>query len=149
MAILLDTNVLLRWQEFRNPDYLLINRVVDQLLLRNENLFYTAQNISEFWNTLTRPISSNGFGYSPNEADERVSQIESKFKFLSDEAEQYLVWRMLVVKYQVRGVQVHDARLVATMLHHGVTRILTFNAADFTRYKEIEALHPAVVAKET
>ena len=37
--------------------------------------------------------------------------------------------------YGVSGVQVHDARLVATMLVHDVTHILTFNTQDFIRYR--------------
>ena len=44
-------------------------------------------------------------------------------------------WRRLVVNYGVSGVQVHDARLVATMLVHDVTHILTFNTQDFIRYR--------------
>ncbi len=49
--------------------------------------------------------------------------------------------------YGVSGVQVHDARLVATMLVHGVTHILTFNTSGFTRYnsKGIVAVDPATV----
>jgi hypothetical protein len=31
--------------------------------------------------------------------------------------------------------QVHDANIVASMLAHGETRLLTFNAADFTRFQ--------------
>lgn len=31
-------------------------------------------------------------------------------------------------------VWVHDARLAATMLAHGLSHILTFNTADFARY---------------
>ena len=33
-----------------------------------------------------------------------------------------------------RGKQVHDANLVATMLAHGIRRLLTFNLADFQRF---------------
>ena len=36
--------------------------------------------------------------------------------------------------HRVSGVQVHDARLVAAMVSHGVRHILTFNTADFNRY---------------
>ncbi|MEI6442036.1 MAG: hypothetical protein WCO29_02610 [Nostocales cyanobacterium ELA583] len=32
------------------------------------------------------------------------------------------------------GVNVHDARLVAVILAHGLTHILTFNISDFKRY---------------
>jgi hypothetical protein len=42
-------------------------------------------------------------------------------------------------------VQVHDARLVAAMLAHGVPQILTLNPRDFQRYTEITVLHPADV----
>jgi predicted nucleic acid-binding protein len=35
------------------------------------------------------------------------------------------------------GKQVHDANLVATMLAHGETRLLTVNAADFQRFAAV------------
>jgi predicted nucleic acid-binding protein len=41
------------------------------------------------------------------------------------------------------GKQLHDANIVATMLAHGETRILTFNAPDFRRFAPmIEVLTP-------
>jgi len=46
------------------------------------------------------------------------------------------------VQHSVLGVQVHDARLAASMIVHGVTNILTFNVADFSRFSELTALHP-------
>jgi predicted nucleic acid-binding protein len=51
----------------------------------------------------------------------------------------------MLVKQNVSGVQVHDARLVAAMRIHGIRHILTFNTKDFSRYSEIEALHPEEV----
>ncbi len=33
------------------------------------------------------------------------------------------------------GRQIHDANIVATMLSHGVTRLLTHNVADFHRFE--------------
>ena len=49
--------------------------------------------------------------------------------------------------HDVSGVQVHDARLVASMIAHNVTRILTFNVTDFERYADegIEVVNPAAV----
>jgi predicted nucleic acid-binding protein len=54
----------------------------------------------------------------------------------------YREWRRVVVQHAVRGVQVHDARLVATMHVHGIKHILTFNVTDFSRYTEIAAVDP-------
>jgi predicted nucleic acid-binding protein len=51
-------------------------------------------------------------------------------------------WRELVFRYSVSGVQAQDAHLVASMLVHDVTHILTFNGRDFARYTEIEVIDP-------
>jgi len=59
----------------------------------------------------------------------------------------YSEWKRLVMTYKVIGVQVHDARLVAAMKVNGVKRLLTFDAQDFLRYKDIiQIVHPQSVA---
>jgi hypothetical protein len=45
----------------------------------------------------------------------------------------------------VSGKKAHDARLVAAMLAHGLSRLLTFNVSDFARYPGITVLEPAQV----
>jgi predicted nucleic acid-binding protein len=47
-----------------------------------------------------------------------------------------------VITIRVSGVKAHDARLVAVMKTNGISQILTFNVADFSRFPEIEAIHP-------
>ncbi len=54
----------------------------------------------------------------------------------------YEKWKTLVLAHKVRGVNVHDARLVAAMMIHGVTHILTANVNDFQRYPDITVLAP-------
>ena len=95
----------------------------------------------------TRPSPQNGFGRTPSEADVLLQNLERLFPLLPDLPDVYLQWRQLVVKYNVSGVQVHDTRLVATMLIHDVKYILTFNTQDFTRYADagIIAIDPAAV----
>jgi hypothetical protein len=46
------------------------------------------------------------------------------------------------VEHRVSGAQVHDARLVAAMLAHGISHLLTLNDRDFTRYSSITVMHP-------
>jgi hypothetical protein len=46
----------------------------------------------------------------------------------------------------ISGKNAHDARLVAAMIVHGVSSILTFNAKDFTRYAEIVVVDPRTFA---
>jgi predicted nucleic acid-binding protein len=69
--------------------------------------------------------------------------IESQIPMLPDDPAVHLVWRRLVVTHAISGVQVHDARIAAAMQVHGVKRILTLNTRDFTRFVDIEAVHPS------
>ena len=68
--------------------------------------------------------------------------IERLFSFLADSAATHDEWRRLVVAHAVSRVQVHDARLVAAMLVHGVPNLLTLNVTDFSGYAAIAAVHP-------
>jgi predicted nucleic acid-binding protein len=143
MKILLDTNILLRWLGPENPDHILLVAILERLLAEQKELCYTSQNLGEFWNTLTRPIERNGFGLSPALADRRAHSIETRLTLLPDLPSIHTVWRQLLVKCEISGVQVHDARLAASMYVHGVKHILTFNARDFSRFDGIKAIAPA------
>lgn len=144
MSVLVDTNVLLRRVQ---PDHLHHGLAIDsvaRLLATGEQVYFTWQNISEFWNVMTRPIAVNGLGFSPAFALSEVEKIETALTLLPDSPAAYAEWKRLVTAHDVTGVKVHDARLVALMNVHGVRRILTFNTGDFVRF-DIEALHPSAV----
>lgn len=47
--------------------------------------------------------------------------------------------------HAVGGKNAHDARLVAAMLAHGLTHLLTFNAADFRRFTAVTVADPSGV----
>jgi predicted nucleic acid-binding protein len=62
---------------------------------------------------------------------------------LLDETPAFLVeWERLAALHAVVGKNVHDARLVAAMVVHGITHLLTFNAQDFQRFTNITVLTP-------
>jgi predicted nucleic acid-binding protein len=143
MKVLLDSNVLLRWNIRTAPQSQLVIRAVDLLLASGTLPCYTSQNLGEFWNVLTRPLDRNGFGLTPAEADGRARVIEDQIPILPDDPRVHLVWRRLLVAHAISGVQVHDARIAAAMHVHGVKHILTFNTRDFARFTDIEAVHRA------
>ena len=67
------------------------------------------------------------------------------FTLLRDERAIFPHWERLVTEHEVKGRAAHDARIVASIHRHGVTRILTFNVADFARYPGIVVLAPQSV----
>ena len=142
---LVDTNILLRLLQPRDSEYMVLRSALEQLRSRGARLCFALQNLVEFWNVCTRPVGKNGFGLSVSETDRRVRLIENAFTFLADTPEVYPEWRRLVLAHGITGVQVHDARLVATMITHGVTRLVTLNDRDFARYRQISAIHPRQV----
>ncbi len=144
MSVLVDTNVLLRRVQRSHPSHAIAVESVGRLLATGEPVYFTLQNVAEFWNVATRPASHNGLGFSSSVALAEVANIEEDLELLPDIPAIYAEWKTLVVRHGVVGVKVHDARLVAAMNVHGVRRLLTFNADDFTRYG-IEVVQPAAV----
>lgn len=141
-SYLLDTNILLRLYQPNSPEFSSIRRAVNSLHRANVALYYFSQNIIEFWNVSTRPVTQNGYGLSSAETDEVARQIEKAFILLPDVEAIHYEWRRLVVAHGVSGARVHDARIVATMIVHGISQILTLNGSDFERYREIAIVHP-------
>ena len=90
-----------------------------------------------------RPVDVNGMGLSIAATDRYVRHLERIFTILPNP--QGVAEIVDVVQPGVSGAKVHDAYLVATMKVHTVTRILTFNVDDFTRYRDLEVVHPQAV----
>jgi predicted nucleic acid-binding protein len=145
-ACLLDTNILLRLSKSDDPYYGVISRALLALVGKGKRLCFTSQTLGEFWNASTRPLDRNGFGLSVAETDRMARVIERSFEFLPDSREVHDRWRRLLVAHQIQGVQVHDARLAASMYVHGVEELLTINVRDFRRFEGLRAFHPAEVS---
>ena len=142
MSYLVDTNILLRSAQPSHPMHAAATRAVGALLAQGEILSVIPQNIIEYWAVATRPVKANGLGLSVDETAAEVKRLQIIFRILPDTAEIFSEWRRLVSTHEVKGKEVHDARIVAAMLAHRVTHLLTFNTADFKRYPEITAINP-------
>ena len=139
---LVDTNILLRLVRRNHAEYPLVRDAVTILRRRGVGLYYTLQNMAEFWNACTRPRERNGLGLSIAEAAEGARELEEILTLLPENAAVYREWRRLVVAYQVSGVKVLDARLVAVLRAYRIRHLLTFNEADFRRYEEVVVVRP-------
>jgi predicted nucleic acid-binding protein len=146
-AHLLDTNNLVRIVKRDDAERPLIIGAIQRLAQSGADLCYVPQNIVELWNVLTRPLANNGCGMKVSDAKREIALLEREFTFLPDNEKVHTEWRRLVETHSVSGKQVHDARLVAAMVVHGVTHLLTLNTADFKRYSEITAVHPRTLVE--
>ena len=136
MAVLVDTGILLRAFVKVDPHNDSIRKTLAQLRRQGEDLVTTFQNVAEFTNVSTRPVSARGgYGVSPVKVSLRRGFIERLCRRLFESERSCDVWRQLIDRYQVTGVAVHDARLVAMMLDHNISQILTLNGSDFRRYE--------------
>ncbi|MBO1049114.1 MAG: hypothetical protein HEQ10_15880 [Dolichospermum sp. DEX182a] len=76
------------------------------------------------------------------QAEEESEKLKKIFILELDTPQIFTEWESLVIKYQVMGKQVHDARLVAAMVAHNITYLLTFNVEDFKRFSDIVVVNP-------
>jgi hypothetical protein len=76
------------------------------------------------------------------QVEQSVRQALAEYPLLRDERGIFSHWLPLLSSNDVKGKNTHDARLVAAMLRHGVTHLLTFNQPDFVRFSEITAVTP-------
>lgn len=114
-----------------------------QLGANGHELLIVPQAIYEFWVVATRPVAVNGLGFSAAEAEAQVSANLDLYPLYQDDDLLFDEWRALVNRHEVVGKQAHDARLVAAMVRHGVTHLLTFNEQDFARFGEVAVIAPS------
>lgn len=147
MRYLVDTNILLRFVSRIHPQHEIVRIAVRRLHSMEHEFHTTSQNCVEFWNVATRPAAKNGFGLKTVEAGKLLQLVERLFPLLADSIDIYPEWKQIVASFNVSGVQVHDARLVAAMKVHGMGHILTFNTSDYARYATsgIIAVDPSTV----
>lgn len=140
--MLVDTNVLLRTLQQGHPQFQVATGAIRQLCLRQIQLEILPQNLVEFWAVATRPGAANGLGLSTIDASLELQSLRRLFHMLPETPAMQPTWERLVTRLHIVGKSVHDARLAAGMLVHGVDAILTFDARDFNRYG-VTVVHPA------
>lgn len=136
MTVFLDSGILLRAVHRADPHYAEVRAAVRLLVKRNEPVFTGLQQYAEFWNVCTRPTGARGgFDLPLEEAARRLRRIERGVRVLTESPLTPEIWKTLVQRHGVKGVQVHDARTAALMLTHSLTDLLTLNKSDFLRYE--------------
>jgi predicted nucleic acid-binding protein len=142
VQVLADTNVLLRLVEPDHPHSAAAADATKSIRLAGHQLVIVPQVIYEFWVVATRPTNNNGLGLEPADARNLLAKLSPTLKLLRDERSIYEVWQRIVVDHRITGKQAHDARLVAAMIRHDISHVLTFNVSDFSRFGSIKIVDP-------
>jgi predicted nucleic acid-binding protein len=121
-------------------------RSLGLLIFRGELVSVIPQNFIEFWAVATRPTLNNGLGMSVDETAQHIAAFKTVFELVPDNDSIFSEWEQLVVRHQVIGKQVYDARIAAAMSVHNLTHLLTFNDIDFKRFTEITVVNPRDVS---
>jgi len=145
VSFAVDTNILLRSIDEGHPAQAIAENAISKLRNRGETAFVFPQNLVEFWAVATRPVANNGFGWSVERAADELGNLKRLFVVLDHSDATLPEWEKLVTRHRVIGKQAHDAHLVAAMIAHGVSDLITFNVADFKRYTEITAIDPRTI----
>jgi predicted nucleic acid-binding protein len=127
-----DTNVLVHSTASASPHHLRARAALARFGAQGP-VAVTRQVLREYLAATTRPQSwSRALTLAEATAD--TDSFIRRFAVLEDGP---AVWSELITltrSFAFGGKQVHDANIVATMLAHGETRLLTFNDADFRRF---------------
>lgn len=149
MRILVDTNVIIRLLQHASPQHQVAMDATERLSLAKEELCLAPQNIYEIWSGATRPANVNGLGLSFSQIQAEIANLKQFYRIIDEVLPVFVEWEKLIAAHAVIGKNVHDAHLVATMVVHGITHLLTFNKRDFQRFTNITVLTPADVLAAT
>lgn len=137
MKLFVDTNVLVY---AANTGLIFTDdarRVLRKEIRGGAELYVSTQVLREFAKVMT---GYNYAGIAPTLRN--LDRFERWMKVLPESAATVAVWKTFVARYQVRGKNMYDCNLAATVHAHGVTHILTHNVGDFQRYSDILTVVP-------
>ena len=101
-----------------------------------EPIWISRQVLREALVVLTRAAAEGGV-LSVADVLAHLRLIEASYTVADDDAATTRRLFDLVEQIPVSGKRIHDANIVATMLAHGIGRLLTHNRADFERFSGI------------
>lgn len=133
-AVLVDTNVLLSATVPLRPLHHAALIVLNDWPNQGISLAVSTQVIREYLVVATRPAEVNGLGLGTEDALANVAAFGGRMRLLPEGEQSWNRLRALVASHRCLGKQIHDANLVATALASGVTRLVTANAGDFSRF---------------
>jgi predicted nucleic acid-binding protein len=143
-AIFLDTNVLVAATADAHPSHATASTLVARLVAERAPMAISGQICREFLSVMTRQPLGAARALTVDEAIRALDRWRAGCVVLREDQAVLAEFLDLVRKHDVKGKQVHDANIVATMRANGVQRLATLNVADFERYEDVIQLERLV-----
>lgn len=136
--IFIDTNILIYFKTKKSVFFEITNKKLISLYINNE-LFISNQVIKEYLVSISRLSNDDSMiKFHLND----VNYFTEKFNLLYENTNSKDVLLDLIDKYKVKGKQIHDANIVATMVANNIKYLFTHNVKDFDRYSSLIKVIP-------
>jgi predicted nucleic acid-binding protein len=134
--VFLDTNILVYAAVTTSPYHTKARQIIHQYQTSSAKLWISCQIIREYLVTLSRPqVYTKPLSISALASD--VDYFLNNFHVTEDNCAITKKLLELAQKIPTAGKQLHDANIVATMLVHGISTLVTCNITDFKRYSKL------------
>jgi len=140
---LLDTNVLVYATFKDDPFYSKAKELQVKVISGATRACLTPQILTEYYSAVTNPRRVTN-PISPKEAREVIEAYLKAASIFKIYVKETTVKKMveLAEQHKVKGQDIFDVMLVATMLDNEIKRIYTANEEDFKKFEGIEVINP-------
>jgi len=138
--LFLDTNILLIATDESRPHHRLARRIITAHNRSGIHLGISGQIIREYLVVATRSQEANGLGLDSADALNNTEAFRQRLVFFDETEAVSIKLRLLTKNYRLIGKRIHDANVVATMLTHSLSKLITENQGDFSVFSEVETV---------
>lgn len=134
--VFIDTNILVYASRPSADHHRLSLEALERLAQEGCALWISPQILREYLAVVTRPQHTMA-GLPVKTAVDDVKRFVELFNVAEERPAIFQRLLDIVISSPSAGKLIHDAHLVATMVEHGIYRLLTFNRRDFDRFSSI------------
>jgi predicted nucleic acid-binding protein len=142
--LFVDTNLLIYATSADSPWQSVAERELNDWRASGTQLVLSVQVLREYLAVVTRPDPTRTAPPDWTAIAANLAVFRKDFLLLEDTHAASEELEKLLPQFAVRGRQVHDANIVATMRVGGVKDLLTHNTADFARFASLITVHSLV-----
>jgi predicted nucleic acid-binding protein len=140
--LFVDTNILVFATDAGSPFQSAAETELNEWRKQGTDLYVSIQVLREYLAVTSRPAPLQTALPDYPAILGNIASFRSAFHVLEDTIIVSDKLGELVQRFAVKGRQVHDANIAATMLTHGLQNLLTHNVDDFARFSPLITVHP-------